>query len=268
MHTEGAISILEPGRIKRILEKISNSHLPLSLVKKGEETLHIRGQAHALASMMWHGKTCIGLQINQISKNGMSLLVQDETIKIECPLVTSKLEFSSTICQIEKDSIWISCPLVISSIERRRNTRFNSSASVMGYARFSMEWEKKIDGYTLPCFPFYTGFESLLRIADISPSGMCVETSLPFSFYALKKYMQGKSFPLEAALLLPLQPELPIALFLRWVKKTRDSSGEANSMKQPKTTYRFGCEFVDSSGTGAESAILQFIQQISMADTI
>ena len=268
MPEEGTTSIHDLGRIQRMLEKIISLRLPLTIRKKGEDSLHIRGNAFAMSPMQWNGKAYTGFQINQISEKGISLLSNEEPIKIECPLVNSKLEFISTIHRLEKDSIWISCPQNVTNIERRKNARFKPSPSTMGYVRFCEEWDKKIDGYTLPCFPFYAKFDSLLWIVDISPSGVCIETSLPFLFYALKKFMQDKSSPLAAALQLPLQPTLSLSLVLRWMKKTRDASGHEHSLKEPKTTYRFGCEFDESSQVEREPLIREYLEQISMADAI
>ncbi len=268
MQEEGMLSIGEPGRVRDMLEKISQLHLPLSIRKKGEEILHIRGQAEALRLVESKNGAYTEFQITQISTNGISLLEEEETVKIECPLVTSKLEFFSILRKKEKDSIWLSCPPTLSTIERRKDSRFILPKSAIGYVKFSLEWEKKQDAYSLPCFPFYTDFASLLYIIDISTSGLCIETCLPFSFYALKKYRQDKSFPIEAALFLPLQPEIPFSFNMRWMKKIRDASGQRHTMKEPKITYRFGCEFTSESREKMEPILLQFLQQLAFADAI
>lgn len=268
MQEEGIFSIGEPGRVRDMLEKISHLHLPLSIRKKGEETLHIRGQAQALRLVESKQGSYNGFHITQISTNGISLLEEEETVKIECPLVTSKLEFFSILRKKENDSIWISCPSILSTIERRKSARLILPQSAMGYVKFSLEWEKKQDGYSLPCFPFYTDFSSLLSVVDISTSGLCIETSLPFSFYAIKKYRQDKSLPIEAALFLPLQPKIPLSFNMRWMKKIRDTSGQSHTMKEPKITYRFGCELTSESREKTEPILRQILQQLAFADAV
>lgn len=256
---ENKLKVSNPERILRILQKLCQASLQVTVRLPGEQGLAIRGKAIDISG----DRGVTGMRIGGISEKGLGHLIAGGKIQIEFIMMSTKVVFQTVILKRDVAAILVQIPIALVSIERRKNARFPTTFDMLGFVSLSIWRSDTRDLLAPPYFDHHETLGHLISIADMSANGLCAAFRFPSLQLAVKSGVTDS----DAHLHLPMLEPIPMAMQIRWVKKIKETVGDAESGIRQLRSYRFGCEFVNPS----EDAILRirhFIHQLTQQGAI
>jgi hypothetical protein len=204
------------------------------------------------------------LRISNISDRGMTYLMGRPKIQIEFIMMSTKVMFISTVYKREQNSILVHMPTSLVSIERRKNARYASTEQMGAYLGLSL-WRPSAQDITVPpLYPHYANYlGNFITIADVSLGGFCGVTRFPSINSVLRRGLIDD----RAEIIMPMQTPVQIGVEVRWMKKIKEHTSDANGDTGLIRSYRFGFEFINETDE-AISQVRTFIQQLSQAGAI
>jgi len=206
-----------------------------------------------------------GFKICNISERGLEHLSQhgDGGVQIEFSLSNAKLMFYSTIAHFSADHCTFSAPDYLLSIERRKSIRHPVVGSQRAFLRVC-NWAPKIFDPGVPPFMESTAeMVSLVRVADVSHTGLCIEERFPAVCRVLDRPLEQY----DVELYLPMTRPIAASVSLRWQRKSRNVVSELDGENRIVTSYRFGLQFMNPS-VELIGAVKSFVGIISQAEAI
>lgn len=256
---ENKLKVSNPERIFRILQKICQAGLQVTVRLPGAQGLSIRGKAIEIPE----NKTLTGVKIGGISEKGIQMLATGGKVQIEFIMMSTKVVFQTVILRRESNEILVQIPIALVSIERRKNARFATTPEMLGFISLSIWRSDTRDPLAPPYFSHHESLGHLVSIVDVSSNGLCALARFPSMQATVKSGLTDAASFLH----LPMLEPIPMSLQFRWVKKIKETVGDAESGIRQIRSYRFGCEFVNPS----EDAVLRirhFIHQLSQQGAI
>lgn len=224
-------------------------------------SLAVKGRAKASPGPV----NSYGFKICNISERGLEHLSQHGGggVQIEFSLSNAKLMFYSTIAHFAGDHCTCSAPDYLLSIERRKTIRHPVVGSQRAFLRVC-DWAPRIfDPGVPPFMESAAEMVSLLRVADVSDTGLCIEERFPAVCRVLDRLLDQYNVELH----LPMTRPIAASVSLRWQRKSRSIVGELDGENRIVTSYRFGLQFRNPS-VELIGAVKSFIGIISQAEAI
>lgn len=256
---ENKLKVSNPERILRILQKLCQANLQVTIRPAGTENLSIRGKAMAVNN----DQMLAGVRIGGISEKGMTLLPNGSKIQVEFIMMSTKVVFQSVILRRDETTILVQRPIALVSIERRKNARYATTPEMLGFVSLGCWRNLEADLLAPPFFSRHETISHQIRIADVSANGLCGMFQFPSLLAALKSGMTDTGAQLHLPMLEPIRIDLQI----RWIKKVKEEVGDSQSGIRQLRTYRFGCEFAEPS-ENAMLMIRNFIHQLTQQGAI
>jgi len=253
--------ISSPERVARLLEKVAQSNLPLLVRALSSPTIAVKGRAvPTLGAISEHG-----FKIGGISDRGLRFLAANSAggLVVEFVLMSSKVEFYTTMATLSKVECVVSLPSYLLSIERRKNTRHQVAGNARAFLSID-SWEPDAeDMATVPFFESSSELSSLIPVGDVSLGGISIVTRFPSIcnvFDRLPMEEIGKFY-------LPMMAPIPIEASIRWCKRVKEVIPEDKGANRVVRFFRFGVQFVNPSDDLLKNIQL-FIQKVSQAEAI
>ncbi len=202
------------------------------------------------------------LFIDQVSAKGLALLSDKKSIKIEVLGMPSRVVFMASISEAIPGGLRLSLPRQITSIERRQNTRYQTTPNQMAYLKLN-GWQPNPTDIASPLV--IAPFEHLanwISIADVSAGGACVFTH----FYGVIAALEQRENPVSGEIVLPMMAAIEVKFDVKWKKRTVNRLIEGGR-ELGRLEFRFGIEFAEMQ-ENVELKIRQFMRQLSMAQAI
>lgn len=253
-----AVKISNPERVDRILRKISSASIEVLIRIADSKSVAVRGRAAEVdTSNRPHT-----FRICNISDAGIAHLQTVETARIEFIGMTTQVMFDGKILSRDHGSVAVEFPSALFSLERRENARFIATPTNMAFVNLGCWSAAPNDVTAPPIINPYKDLASWISIADISEGGFCAVTRFPAAINALRRGIIDD----HAKIILPMQPQIPVALEIRWFKRIKDRVRVEGATRFQRT-FRFGAQFVNQSDE-VKLAVKQYIQQLSVAEAI
>ena len=206
-----------------------------------------------------------GFKICNISQRGLEHLSQhgDGGVQIEFSLSNAKLMFYSTIAHFDVDHCTFSAPDYLLSIERRKSIRHPVVGSQRAFLSVCNWAPSVLDPGVAPFMESAAEMVSLVRVADISGGGLCIEERFP----AICRVLDRPFEQYDVELHLPMMRPITTSVSLRWQRKSRNIVSELDGESRVVTSYRFGLQFMNPS-VELIGAVKSFVGIISQAEAI
>lgn len=260
---ETKVKITNPERVARILSKICQSNLQVFMRAKDNLALAVKGKAaNIVVAKLSETNRTLTLRISSISEQGMVYLANQDKVQVEFIMMATKVVFVSQIVMSDQNSILLAFPKSLISVERRKNTRFNTNDNIQGFIRTSVWHPPAIDLAAPPIYSHYKALEGMVAIADVSFGGICLVTRFP----AISQELKRGKIDEHALLILPMQAPIKTIIEVRWVKKVKEHGKDAYGADRSYTFYKFGCEFMGHSDE-VTTGLKQFVTQITQSES-
>ena len=253
--------ISSPERVARLLEQVAQSNLPLLVRALSLPAIAVKGRAIPIKGAIADH----GFKIGSISDRGLKFLSENSSggIMVEFVLMSSKVEFYTTIATLSEVECTVSLPNYLLSIERRKNARFQ----VAGNARAFMSidsWEPDAEDLaTVPFFESSSELGSLIPVGDVSLGGI----SLVSRFPSICKVFDRTPMEEIGQFYLPMSSPISIEGSIRWSKRVKEILPDDNGGNRVVRSYSFGVQFMNPSEELLKD-IQVFIQKASQAEAI
>ena len=259
--SEQKIRISSPERVARLLEKVAQSRLPLLVRALSTPAIAVRGRAVQEAGVSRNQ----GFKIIDISDRGLKFLSENSAggLMVEFALMSTKVEFFTSITELNTTGCTVSLPDCLMSIERRKNARFQVGGSSRAFLSMDSWLPDAEDIAAVPFFESSNELGPLILVGDISEGGVSLVTRFPSMCTVL-----GRSSIQETGkLYLPMANPIAFEAAIRWSKTVKDVLPDEKGVNRIIRLYRFGVQFVNPSA-GLVNQIQMFIQKIGQAEAI
>jgi hypothetical protein len=257
------LRITNPERVQRILRRISEANSRVLIRIPSNPKLAIKANIVGFAKL--DGMDY--LQLMNISIKGRKLLKTESSIRVEFIMMSTKVIFSTLLGKIEQEAVYIRVPNTLISLERRKNSRYNTLPDAPAYLKLGRLNFLAPNEVTRPTFDIYSQVKNQYYVGDISPGGLSLISYFPEVNYALENGFVDDS----ALIYLPMKSPISIGIEVRWCKKLTEHIHDVNSPENHRTlkAWKFGIEFIERYCD--ESAILsiqQYIQQLTQVEAV
>lgn len=252
--TDNRIKIATPDRVLRIMQRICEANLPLMIRGEGDSSVGVKGRA-AEIFLFQQGPL---FRMDSISERGMQHLASSTKFQVEFVLSETQILFVASVVSRDSSSVILRLPKSLVSIERRKKARYVCSPSMRAFVSLSLWQPSSDDPLTPPFYAHHAALGGYLNLADLSMGGMCFFTRFP----ALGQSLKRGQIDHHARLYFPMLPPVEAKMEIRWVKRIKEHSKNADMDDFFHRFYRFGGEFIEPSEP-LNFALRQFIQQLS-----
>jgi len=253
--------ISSPERVARLLEKVAQSSLPLLVRALSSPTIAVKGRAIPVDGSIGDQ----GFKIGGISDRGLKFLSANSAggLMVEFVLMSSKVEFYTTIATLSSLDCTVSLPNYLLSIERRKNARYQVAGNARAFMSFDTWEPDPEDMATVPFFESSSELGSLIPVGDVSLGGISLVTRFP----SICKVFDRSPMEEIGQFYLPMSTPMPVEASIRWTKRVKEVLPDENGVNRIVRTFRFGVQFVNPSDDLLKS-IQMFIQKLSQAEAI
>lgn len=202
------------------------------------------------------------ITIGDISSKGIMRLLHIKEVQIEVLGMPSRVTFESKVLKIGKSELQLQVPKQLISVERRQNSRYPTTVDHMAYFALEKFQNSETSLANPPIFGLAGHMDSWISIADLSVTGACLFTR----FKGVYDHIEVAGDLLLGKLIFPMMDPAPLAVSIRWKKRTVQSYVEEDVEKQ-KLEFRIGIEF-NAMTEDKTTRIRQFMRRLSMAQAI
>ena len=262
------IHVVEPTRIARILSKCCEAQLRVILRVPGETKIAVKGFAEQLQqvdSNLPASPQNQSVIITGISERARAFLADKKDIQVEFVLMSIKVTFLTDIIKIRGNRVQVRFPQQIDSHERRKDNRIATSQDAFAFVRMP-SWQPDL-GHpaSIPVVADYPAFRGLLKIVDVSASGIGIET--PFPGVATEEALWKEKVIHNSEIIFPMARPIVASIEIRW-ERTAFTQTESSKKQTNKTLkYKYGCLFVEPS-ENLQAGIQRFFQFVNQAGAI
>jgi hypothetical protein len=253
-----SFKISTPDRIVRMLRRVCQANLPVLIRYSSDVTVAIKARAAYLVA----DSNPPYIRLNGISNVGARHLDNVKVIQVEFVMMSTKIQFVSRVLNRADDSLLLEMPRLLYSVERRKNTRYATTADLTGYLGLSVWGAKETD----PCAPAMLWNRALanqIKIVDISQTGLAVVTRFP----AVARIVRRGLIDDNAMLQLPMQRPVRVSIEVRWARRLKERVETGTQEGRLSRSFRFGVTF-QNLDEDARLSIAQFVQQLTQAEAV